>query len=200
MEDRMLLEKRTFLVKERVAFAKLTDTYDILDPDNGQTIGIAKEEPSPWAKYLRLIVNKHLMPTIVNFYEQEGAAPVLSIRRGAAFFRPKVMVTSGSGQNLGYFQAKALSLGPSFRVFDSANNEVAVVKGDWKGWNFQLTTSTGQQLGTVTKKWAGIGKELFTSADNYVIAINDTTPNPQQVVPLLLAAGIAIDTVFKEQK
>jgi len=54
------------------------------------------------------------------------------------------------------------------------------------------------EIGTITKKWAGIGKELFTSADNYIIALNDE-PAPAKAM-LLLAAGLAVDTVFKERK
>ena len=113
----MLLEKSNFLVKERVAFVKLTDTYDIFDPNSGTMIGIAKEEPASWAKYLRLLVNKQLMPTTVNVYESESQPPILSIRRGVAFFRPKVAV-SVRGRDVGYFQAKAFTLGGAFRVFD----------------------------------------------------------------------------------
>ena len=59
----MLLDQSTFIVKERIAFAKLTDVYDIFDPATGQQAGVAKEEPAPWAKWLRLIVSKQLMPT-----------------------------------------------------------------------------------------------------------------------------------------
>lgn len=196
----MLLDKSTYLVKERVGMMKLTDTYDIFDPATGQQIGIAKEEPSALAKYLRLIVSKKLMPTTVNFYESEGGRVLMSIRRGVAFLRPKVQVTK-EGQPIGEFQAKAFSLGGAFRVFDTSQREVAQIKGDWKGWNFQMLSANGQELGKVTKKWAGLGKEMFTTADNYMIdlapaaAVND--PN---VRALLLAAGIAIDTVFKEKK
>lgn len=59
----MLLNQTTYFIKERVAFAKLTDTYDILNPQTQETMGIAKEEPSVWAKWLRLVVNKQLLPT-----------------------------------------------------------------------------------------------------------------------------------------
>ena len=63
-----LLDRLTFLVRERVGFAKLTDTFDILDPATKETIGIAKEEPPGWAKWLRLLVNKRFRPTTVNVY------------------------------------------------------------------------------------------------------------------------------------
>jgi hypothetical protein len=51
----------------------------------------------------------------------------------------------------------------------------------------------------VTKKWAGLGKELFTTADNYVISLTDLGGAGQGASALLLAAGLAIDVVFKEQ-
>jgi hypothetical protein len=50
----------------------------------------------------------------------------------------------------------------------------------------------------VTKKWAGLGKELFTSADNYVISLTDISAGNPGASALLLAAGLAIDIVFKE--
>ena len=193
-----MLDRRTYVVKERVGFLKLGSTYDLLDPDTGQPIGIAIEEPPGIIKYLRLVMNNHWFPTVVNVYEREGTPPVLSIHRGVAIFRPKVHVTAG-GRELGYFRAKALSIGPSFRMFDMQDREIGSVKGDWKGWNFQLLGSAGEELGRVTKKWAGLGKELFTNADTYVISLSDAAAGRREIAQLLLAAGLAIDTVFKEK-
>ena len=41
-----MLDRRTYLVKERVAFLRLIDTYDILDPASGAAIGVAQERIS----------------------------------------------------------------------------------------------------------------------------------------------------------
>jgi uncharacterized protein YxjI len=193
-----MLDRKTYVVKERVGFMKLASTYDILDPDSGAAIGIAKEEPPGAVKYLRLVVNNKWLPTVVNVYERETEPPVLSIHRGVALFRPKVHV-SARGQELGYFRAKAISIGPSFRMFDMQDREIGSVKGDWKGWNFQLLGTGGEELGRVTKKWAGLGKELFTTADTYAISLSDAAAGRREVAQLLLAAGLAIDTVFKEK-
>jgi len=195
-----LLERTMFFVRERVGLLKLVDTFDILDPATGQTIGIAKEQPPGWAKWIRLIdvVKKQQLPTAVNIYEREGEPPVLTIRRGFTFLRSKIQVTAG-GQSLGYFKSKLFSLGGGFHVYDNRDQPVAEVKGDWKGWNFRFLSKTGREIGTVTKKWAGLGRELFTSADNYVIAITDlNSANSPAAAALLLAAGLAIDVVFKE--
>ena len=193
-----MLDRDTYVVKERAGIMKLASTYDLLDANSGAPIGIAKEEPPGIVKYLRLAMDNKWLPTIVNVYESEGAPPVLSIHRGVALFRPKVHVTAG-GQQLGYFRAKALSIGPSFRIFDMQDREIGLVKGDWKGWNFQFLGAGGEELGRVTKKWAGLAKELFTTADTYVINLSPSAMGRRDVAQLLLAAGLAIDTVFKEK-
>jgi len=195
---RALLERTTFFVKERVALLKLTDTYDILDPVTHQQIGVAREEPPAWAKWLRLVVNKHMLPTTVNIYETEGQPPVASIHRGFTFLRSKIRVVGPGGQALGYFKSKLLSLGGGFHVFDHADHKVAEVKGNWKGWDFKFLNQSGREIGTVTKKWAGLGKELFTSADNYIIALSDLSGASPETSALLLAAGLSVDIVFKE--
>ena len=92
-----------------------------------------------------------------------------------------------------------LSVGGGFHVFDPQNRQVADVRGDWKGWNFKFVAADGHELGTVTKKWAGIGKEFFSSADNYMIALNEESRLPTDAGMLLVAAGLAIDSVYKEK-
>lgn len=194
-----MLNRTTYLIKEQVAFLKLTDRYDIYAPESGQPIGFARERVGWFMHLLRLLVNKQMLPTHVDVVEREGAPALLAIRRGFTLFRSKVHVLDRDAREIGYFKSKILSLGGGFYVFDTQDRQVAEIKGDWKGWNFKMLAADGKELGTVTKQWAGIGRELFTSADNYIIALTDGTPANPGLAALLLAAGLAIDIVFKEQ-
>src|SRR6187399_1580545 len=106
----MLLDRRELLVKERIAVLKLTDTYDLFDLASGQPIGMARDEPPGWAKYLRLLLNKKLLPTTINIYESESAPPALSLFKGPSFLRCTVRVERG-GRVLGSFRSKLFSLG-----------------------------------------------------------------------------------------
>ena len=195
-----LLHRKTFFVKERVGLLKLTDAYDILDPVTGRNLGIAKEEPPTWAKWLRLVVEKHRLPTAINIYENENQPPVLSIKRGFTFLRAKINVVAGDGRSLGYFKSKLLTIGGGFHVYDHADQAVAEVKGNLVGWEFRFLNKSGREIGTVSKKWAGLAKELFSSADNYVIALTDLSSAGPDTAGLLLAAGLAIDIVYKESE
>lgn len=196
-----MLDRRQYFIREHVGFLKLTDMYDILDPATQQQLGVAQEKPGTLFKYLRLLINKQLLPTKVFVYAggnpEDEQGLLFSIHRPVAFFRPTVKVHDAAGNLVGFFKSKLISLGGAFYVHDAAGAQVAFVKGDWKGWNFRFLDGQENELGTVTKKWAGLGKELFTSADNYMISLNGE-PTPAKAL-LLLAAGLAIDIVYKER-
>ena len=54
------------------------------------------------------------------------------------------------------------------------------------------------ELAHITKKWSGIGKEMFTSADNYALTIDDNIAAGSDTRRLILAAVMCIDMVLKE--
>jgi len=195
-----MLTQTAFFIRERVGLLKLSDTYDILNPTNQDQIGIAKEIVSGGIHVLRFLIGKKLLPTSICVYSGQSAeAGILqfSIKRGFSLLRPKVDVLNAEGQSIGYFKSKLFSLGGAFTVHTTDGTEIAQVKGDWKGWNFKFTAGD-TEIGTVSKKWSGFGKELFTSADNYMIQLHGT-PDPTMCT-LLLAAGLSIDMIYKEGK
>lgn len=195
----MLLEKNSFFIKEHVDVLKLAGTYDILDPETSAPIGVAKEEISTLVKILKFMVNKQMLPTKVTVYEQDGQ-PVFTIQRPFSLFRKKVTIQKSTGEYLGYFKSKILTIGGGFFVFDAAEQQVAEIKGNWKGWDFKFLTKDGREIGAVNKKWAGLAKEIFTTADNYLISLNPVEEvNPDAKI-LLLAAGLAVDLIYKEEK
>ncbi|HEX3133375.1 MAG TPA: phospholipid scramblase-related protein [Planctomycetota bacterium] len=194
-----MFDRRAFFIREHVGIMKLKDTYDILDPETKAPLGIAKETTAGWILALRFLINKQMLPLSVVISTEDGGTPLLTLSRGFTFLRSKVWIENQDGQRIGYFKSKLFSLGGGFLIYDMQDTKVADIKGDWKGWNFRFLDAEGKEIGLVTKKWAGIGKELFTSADNYLISINDLGAQQAAYGALLLAAGIAIDTVFKER-
>lgn len=194
-----MFDRQSYIVREHVGFLKMTDTYDILDPESGKMLGIAQERISGWMTFLRLLLNKQMLPTKVVLVEGEdpAARPTMTIERGFTFLRSRLRIRDAQGSEIGCFRSRLFTLGGAFDIFDPSGRRIAAVKGDWKGWNFRLLDDTDKEIGTITKKWAGLGKELFTSADTYAVALKDGTP--PALMPLLLAAGLAIDVVFKEK-
>jgi uncharacterized protein YxjI len=196
-----MLNKKAYFIREHVGFLKLSDTYDILDPETSTQLGIAQEKPGVIVHILRLLIDKRLLPTQVFVYEGASAEDqsrlLFTIKRGVSLFQSKVQICGKHGQVVGALVSKLFSIGGAFRVYDASGKEYAMVQGNWKGWTFKITDTSGAEIGTISKKWGGIGKELFTSADSYMISLRDE-PNAGSAI-LLLAAGLAVDTIYKEK-
>ena len=82
-------------------------------------------------------------------------------------------------------------------VFDANDKHLCTLKGKWTSWDFKFLKDE-VELAHVSKKWAGIGKELFTSADNYILDISKEVPSEHPIRIMILAAVMCIDMVLKE--
>ena len=121
----------------------------------------------------------------------------MRVTRGTSLFLSKVAVFNERDQVIGGFSQKLFSIGGRFDVLDRGGQPVCTLKGKWTGWDFRFMAGDSE-LAHVTKKWSGLGKELFTSADNYVLGISDQVPPDSTVRQLILAAVMCIDMVLKE--
>lgn len=195
-----VLNRRTYFIREKVGLFKMKGAYDILDPDTKEPVGSAKETTPKWALAMRVLLKKQMLPMSVEISSVGSATPELRLTRGWTFLQSKVSVMDAQDNTLGYFKSKLFSFGGGFHVYNTSDEKVADVKGNWKGWDFKFINAAGQELGTVSKKFAGFGKEMFTTADNYLISINDAGAALPTTSSLLLAAGLAIDTVYNEEK
>ena len=186
-----------YLVKEHVGLFKAANNFDLYDPATGQIVLLCREETlGLFTKILRFTDYKRYTPFDISVRTPAGEL-VVQVTRGIAILRSRVEVRDGKGRLLGTFRQKLFSIGGAFDILDLSEKVVCTLKGKWTGCDFRFLSGT-TQLAHVTKKWAGIGKELFTSADNYVISIAPSVPADGPARPLIVAAVLCIDMVFKE--
>lgn len=143
---------------------------------------------------------KSMLPTTVVVREDDRSEPALTIKRPFAVVRSRVEVIDRHQKQVGFFKSKLFSLGGGFTVHLPEGDQIADVTGNWKGWDFKLKDMEGNELGTVNKKWAGMMKEIFMTADNSMISLNESIGDNAGLAALLLAAGLAIDIVDKERE
>jgi uncharacterized protein YxjI len=192
-----VLNRNLYFVKEHVGFLKAANNYDVLDPQTNQLVLNCREERLGFfTKLFRFSDYKRLTPFEVIIRTPEGQ-PVLCVRRGIAVLRSMVDVLDENEQRVGGFAQKFFALFDKFTVLGADNQPVCVLKGNWTSWDFKFMAGE-QELGRVSKKWAGLGKELFTSADNYMLEISASVPPNHPVRQLILAAVMCIDLVLKE--
>ena len=191
------LGRNLYFVKEHVGFFKAANNYDILDPETNQPVLLCREERlGIFTKLLRFTDYKRLTPFEVIIRTPDGQ-PVLCVRRGVTFFVSKVDVLDDKGQRIGGYAQKFFALFDKFSVVGVNNQPLCTLKGNWTSWDFRFMAGE-QELARVSKKWAGLGKELFTSADNYMLSISPDVPADNPIRGLILAAVMCIDLVLKE--
>lgn len=192
-----VLAHNRFVVKEHVGLFKAANNYDILDPATGRMVLLCREDHlGPLTRLLRFTDYKRMTPFDIEIRRPDGVTMV-RVRRGVTVLRSTVEVEDGAGRPLGTFRQKLLSIGGRFTVFDAAGEELCHVVGKWTSWNFRFLAGE-TELAHITKKWSGIGKELFTSADTYMLEISDAVPADSPVRQLIFAAVMCIDMVLKE--
>jgi len=192
-----ILNKNLFLVKEHVGLLKAANNFDIFDPGTGEKIMECREENlGILTKILRFTDYKRMTPFDIQVRTPDGM-PVVRVKRGISIFLSNVSVMDEHGAVIGGFKQKLFSVGGKFDILDQDGNALCTLKGKWTGWDFQFIRD-GVEFAHVTKKWAGLGKEMFTSADNYVLEISESVPPDNSMRQLILAAVMCIDMVLKE--
>jgi uncharacterized protein YxjI len=191
-----IFKQNLFFVKEHVGYFKAASNYDIYD-QNQQLLLECREPNLNWfTKLLRFSEYKRMTPFEVVVTAPSGEI-VLTIKRGWTLFRSEVSVYDENNILQGRFRQRMLSIGGKFDILDENDVVQCQVKGTWTSWDFSFDKD-GMQLAQVTKKWAGIGREIFTTADNYVVAIDPLVSDKNETRLLIVAAALCIDKVLKE--
>ena len=192
-----ILNRNNFFVKEHTGIFKAANNFDILDPSTQQLILTCREEQlGGLTKMLRFTEYKRMTPFHVEIKTPEGKK-VISVKRGISIFLSTVEVLDENDRIIGYFKQKFFTIGGKFDVLDVNNQVLCTLRGKWTSWDFRFMQGE-TELAHVSKKWAGIGKELFTTADNYMLEIKPNVPPGSPVRQMIMAAVLCIDMVLKE--
>lgn len=124
--------------------------------------------------------------------------PVLQIDKPLMEWH-SVNVTLGNGQPVGKV-TKQFRIGLArFDLFDTAGVRLGGCEAKnliAREFNFHDANGTG--IARVTKKWAGVGREFFTTSDHYVIDVPLVIP--QQLRLLIIASTLSIDILMKQKR
>jgi uncharacterized protein YxjI len=193
-----ILNRNLFFVKEHTGLFRAASNYDVLDPETGEELLWCRENRLGFfTRILRFTDYKRMTPFHLEVGTPTGE-PLFEVKRRMSLLLSNVEVCNPDQERVGGFKQKLLSIGGAFDVLSPSGQTICHLKGKWTSWEFQFLSPDGTELGRVTKKWAGLGKELFTSADNYVLQISDSVPPGNPVRLLIMAAVFCVDLVLKE--
>ena len=192
-----LLKTNLFFVKEHLGLFKASSNYDIYDPESKQLLFQCREiDLNIVSKLLRFTGFKRCTPFDIQI-TTENSERVLKLKKGISLFLSRVSVYDENEKKVGYLKQRLFPLGNNFDVFDVNDTLICSLNGSLFAWDFKFVRNQ-EAIGTVTKKWAGIGKELFTTADNYILEINSSVAKDDLARLMMVASILCIDMVINE--
>jgi uncharacterized protein YxjI len=127
-----------------------------------------------------------------------GGERVLTMERPAKVMKSKIKIQDGSGAERGTISQGNI-VGKKHFSLSGASGEVlgTLDAENWRSWDFSIRDAGGPEVGRITKKWAGLIKEGFTTADTYILQITDPAVS-KDLRFLMLAAAASIDVALKQ--
>lgn len=152
-----------------------------------------------------MVVGRDSATKRLQIVDDEGRL-VLALTRPAKVLKSKVTVLRGDGTPVGQIVQENLGIMASvlggrfnirFRMESNSGETLATLNAEsWRAWDFSIQDPNGAELARITKTWAGLRKELFTKADNYVLEMH--RPLEEPLLSLVISAALTVDTVLKQ--
>ena len=192
-----IFEERVIFVKEKVRYFKFGEVFEFFNLDNVK-IGEAREENVSFIKkILKMTGLKTKLSFTVSLYDTSNNK-IITIKRPFTWFLSDITVFDQVGNKLGRYKEEYQLFKPVFSLYSKHEIKFAKIEGNFVAWNFVITSVNGEKIGEINKKFAGIAKEMFTTADNYLVKLNNSLSEDNRKV--LTSVACVIDLICKEYK
>ena len=189
-----LLNVNSFIIDEKITAFRFTESYKIYN-DSGKIIGaIQQANISGSAKAARIFLGSRKSLQSIQYDITDENANVVAVLKkdgiSAGFSKLNTIeILDGDKRRIGILKNGIL--------LDTEDNQVGTIHHNlFPTLNYTLKDISGEDLAVITKKWNGIGKELFTTADKYHVEMFGNLTQERRV--LVLASAIMIDMFFFE--
>jgi uncharacterized protein YxjI len=196
MNESVLFQHNVLVVNQKAKLIELTNQYSVFDAD-GNTVGhVNQVGQSNVKKLLRLVSSVDQFLTHHFDITDASDALVMSITRPAKLFKSTVLINDSTGAELGRIVQENV-FGKIHFALEVGGLKIGAIKAEnWRAWNFSIEDADGREVARITKKFAGLAREIFTTADSYVVEIHENLSQPLH--SLVIAAALSIDTALKQ--
>ena len=191
-----LFTESILVVNQKVKLIELNNQYSVFDSSGKQIASVNQVGQSTAKKLLRLVssLDQYLTHKL-EISDMKGQV-LLRLTRPAKVFKSTVIVSDGTDREVGRIVQENM-IGKINFSLQVGQQQIGAIKGEnWRAWDFRIEDASGTEVARITKKFEGIAKTLFTTADNYVLNIH--RPLEQPLISLVVAAALSIDTALKQ--
>ena len=191
-----LMTEPILVFNQKAKLIEVSAEYAIYDQHGTQIGGIRQVGQSTARKVLRVMSNMDQYLTHSLQVVDAAGAVVLTMTRPGKVFKSKVIVTDAAGAEIGTIQQQNMVGKIKFSLEAGGAPVGSLNAENWRAWDFHIVDQAGEEVARITKTWEGMAKTMFTTADNYVLAVNRPLQDPLH--SLVVAAAAAIDLAIKQ--
>lgn len=172
------------------------NAYDVFDERQMPVLRV-EEQGQGFGSFLKRIFFGPMRWFDAHVLDPGTRAVLLRLHRPFRFMFHEIAVHDGDGRLLGTIKRRWSWVRRLYTVYGPEGSEVGNLFGPiLRPWTFEIRLGD-RPVGMIQKKWSGIGKELFTDADNFRVELGDI-PEPELRV-LAFAATVLVDVVHFER-
>lgn len=191
-----LLDQTVLVINQKAKLIEVTNEYSISDQDGAKIGAVRQVGQSKAKKFLRVVSNLDQYMTHKFEIVDASGTKVLALTRPAKVFKSTVVVEDGAGKEIGRIVQQNMIGKISFSL-EADGKKIGSINGEnWRAWDFNIQDEAGTEIARISKKWEGLAKAVFTTADNYVVQIHSPLADPLR--SLVVAAAVGVDTALKQ--
>jgi uncharacterized protein YxjI len=191
-----LLQMDRMFVRQKAKLIELNNEYAILDENGNQVGAVIQEGQTKLKKAMRFVSNvDQFLTHQLGIWDAQGVR-VLTLVRPGKIMKSKVQVSEGSGRPVGTIVQQNVFGKIRFGLEGNGASLGEVRAENWRAWNFSIVDHTGAERARITKKWEGLGRAMFTTADHYMVEMDPSISGDFRM--LVLAAALGVDTALKQ--
>jgi uncharacterized protein YxjI len=191
-----LFTEPVLVVNQKAKLIEINQEFAVYDQHGVQIGAVRQVGQSAAKKVLRFVSNVDQYLThkfqVVDVHGQV----LLALTRPAKLMKSRLIVEGGDGQEIGQIVQQNV-IGKIRFSLEAGGQTIGSLNGEnWRAWNFNIQDHTGKEVARITKTWEGLAKTMFTTADNYVVQIHESLPQPLH--SLVVASALGVDTALKQ--
>lgn len=191
-----LFVKQTFELAELFSF-ETRNKYRIFD-EKGQDIAFAAEQQKGIFGFLLRQFLGHWRSFEIHFFGIDRREFMIA-RHPFRWFFQRLEVSDAKQRKMGAIERRFSLLSKRFEVQNADGQIILEVSSPfWRIWTFPFHRR-GKEVARISKKWTGLGFEIFTDKDTFLVEYLDHSLSSDERA-LILVATLYIDLLFFETK
>jgi uncharacterized protein YxjI len=196
-DQQLFIQQRKEWIEIVVDFETFNQ-YRVLNSGHGEIGSVIERGGRFWTKIKRLLLRSH-RPFEIDVFDSMNS-PLLHLARKFFVFFSDLEVTTADGRVVGSVHRRFGLLYRKYDLQDESGRTFARIKSPlWRLWTFPVVDELGDERSSISKKWGGALKEIFTDTDTFLVDYANHPWTPQQRA-IIFSAAISVDFDFFENQ